>query len=219
MKIDLRRHRFGGGMGGACAEWRTTKLKKLTAILLVAVVSASMAACGSGSPRAVPTITPTVTTSTPTVPAWEAKFTAAQISDYNAALAAYERLQVREAPIWANPTRYTSAQAQAIFNVDWLTPSVPMYQYQAYLQNHARSIGTATVLSSELLSATRVDHGLVQIRIQQCVDGSTVKNTVNGQPLAGQRSPRASRTLALVKLPSGLIKLVSSASSKGSGSC
>lgn len=206
-------------MGGACAEWRTTKLKKLTAVVLVAVASASMAACGSGSPKALPTVTPTVTAPRPSAPAWEAKFTAAQISDYTAALAAYKRLQVREAPIWANPTGYTSAQAQAIFNADWLTPSVPMYQYQAYLQNHARSIGSATVLSSELLSTTRVDHGLVQIRIQQCVDGSTVKNTVNGQPLAGQRSPKASRTLALVKLPSGVIKLVSSASAKGSGSC
>lgn len=219
MKIDLRRHRFGGGMGGACAEWRTTKLKKLTAIVLVAVVSASMAACGSGSPKAAPTVTPTVTAPTPSAPAWEAKFTAAQISDYNAALAAYKRLQVREAFIWANPTRYTSAQAQAIFDADWLTPSVPMYQYQAYLQNHARSIGVATVLSSELISAKPADRGLVQIRIQQCVDGSKVKNTVNGQPLASQHSAKASRTLVLVELPSGAIKLVSSASSEGSGSC
>jgi hypothetical protein len=218
MKINLRRHRFGGGMGGARAEWRTTKLKKLTAIILAAVVSASMAACGSGSPRAVPTITPTVTTPTPTVPAWEAKFTAAQISDYNAALAAYKRLQVREAPIWANPTRYTSAQAQAIFNADWLTPSVPMYRYRTYLDNHIRVIGIPRVLSSEL-SSSKSDSatGLEVISIRQCVDGSATKGLQNGKPLPTTSHERGYRTVRLYKTRSG--EYLMGSAEGGQGSC
>lgn len=179
-----------------------------TAIVTVGALL-GLVACGSAKPTADPT-PKTSPSATSTAPAWEAKFTAAQLNDYNTALATYTSIVSREAPIWANPSKYTATEVARIFNQDWAVPGVPTYRYTSYVANHQRQGGVTKVLSSELMSvqSNSGGTGLEEIKISQCVDGRGI--TINGEPVTkvAKILPRSRLDFEMFKMTNGQYKLV-----------
>lgn len=212
--------RFGaGGVGGPVGlpTGRTPKVNKFALITVGSLTAAlTLAGCGSGNPSAQPTPAPT---SSATAPAWESSYTPSQIVDYSAALASFEAIQRREAPIWADPNRYTATQAGDVFRVDWSNTSRPLHQLAAYRANGVRVTGQPTVISSQLatITANSGGSGLEQITIRQCVDGSSVRATQHGTAVPPNSPKRGIREIEMFKTETGKYLLFQVG--EGTGSC
>lgn len=176
----------------------------------------ALTACGSSGSKTVPTPS---SSATPTLPAWAASYTAAQLGDYNAALTAFNAIERREAPIWANPGHFSSAQAGEIFRGDWSNTTRPLGQFATYRTNGVRVSGLPRVISSRLdaIASNAGGSGLEQITIRQCVDGSQVRATQRGAPVPSTGSKRGLREIEMFKTPGGQFKLFQVG--EGSGSC
>lgn len=173
------------------------------ALTIVGSTAAALVLAGCGStPSTKPTNSPTPS---PAAPSWASSYTPAQVADYTAALTAFKAIGSREAPIWANPSRYTASQVTAIFRQDWSNTARPLHQFQSYLNNGIRVSGQPTVISSrpETIVSNSGGSGLEQITIRQCVDGSRVKATQRGTPLKSGASDRGVRLVEMFKTTAG----------------
>lgn len=192
------------------------KVNKLALTLIGSVVAAlALVGCDSNL-SAHPTTSPTPS---PTPPSWASSYTPAQIADYRAALAAFNTIESREAPIWANPSRYTRNQVGAIFRQDWSNTARPLHQFQSYVSNGIRVSGLPKVISSRpgAIASNSGGSGLEQIAIRQCVDGSTVKATQHGAPLKSGASERGVRLVEMFRTAGGQYLLFQVG--EGAGSC
>ena len=218
-KIKEKEGAAARGVCGAGLDSRPgghQKVKKFALTIVGSVVAALfLAACGS-NPRAQPIDTPTLS---PTEPSWASSYTPAQLADYNAALAAFGRIESREAPIWANPNRYTVTQVSRIFNGDWSNTARPIHQFRAYVSNDIRVSGVPKVVSSRpgKIASNSGGSGLEQITIRQCVDGSTVTATQRGAPLKSGGADRGIRVVEMFKTVGGKYLLFQVG--EGDGSC
>lgn len=172
------------------------------ALTLVGTLAAALTlvACGSSSPSARMSRTPTPT---PTAPSWAVSYTAAELDDYNAALAALVAIEQREEPIWSGGK--LTAVARAAFASDWFVPALPMRRLTSWQQNGAREEGLPRVLSSRLTSLTRDNgsSGIETLTIRQCVDSSGVVATQNGKVVPPSKGTRGVRSVEMDKLPNG----------------
>ena len=186
----------------------------LTAVGTVAA-ALMLVGCGSG-PSARPTSMPTPSTSQPS---WASSYTPQQVGDYNAAMAAFSAIEAREAPVWANPGRFSRAEVESIFRHDWSNTARPLRQFETYLSNGVRVSGAPVVISSRPLSITPNSggSGLEQITIRQCVDGSRVHASQHGSALPTAGEKRGVREVEMFKTPAGKYLLFQVG--KGAGSC
>lgn len=190
-------------------------MNKLALTLIGSVVAAlALVGCDSN-----PSAHPTNSTPSPTAPSWASSYTPAQVADYSAALAAFNAIESREAPIWANPSRYTLNRVGALFRQDWSNTARPRHQFQSYVSNGIRVSGLPKVISSRpgTFASNSGGSGLEQITIRQCVDGSTVKATQHGAPLQSGAPNRGVRLVEMFKTAGGQYLLFQVG--EGAGSC
>ena len=135
-------------------------MNKLALTVVGSIAALVLAGCGA-DPSARPTSSPTPS---PTAPSWASSYTPSQIRDYTAALAAFNAIEAREAPIWANPSRYTADQVSAIFRLDWSNTARPLRQFQSYVSNGIRVSWPPKVISSQAgtIASNSRDSGLQQ---------------------------------------------------------
>lgn len=180
--------------------------RHLTAAALLAALLATTAACGGDDePEATPsssttptTQSPSPTVTTPTEPAWEDKYTDAQLDAYDAALARYESYETRTEPIWAEGK--VTDRAEALFKQYFPSPIWQGYlsRLTTYEQVDVQIDGLADVYWSKAKSIS--DTGL-SVVINQCVDYTTISTTQRGkpaQPVEWQQKPNL-RTITLEK--------------------
>lgn len=158
--------------------------RRLTVATMSVALLATTAACGGDDePEAKPSSTPTTqspspTESTPTEPAWEDKYTEAQLDGYEAALSRYEEYETRTEPIWAEGK--ATDRAEALFKQYY--PS-PLWQGQfqllsSYEQGAVTRSGLADVYWSKAKSISDTGRSVV---INQCVDYTPIITKQNGR--------------------------------------
>lgn len=193
--------RFGaGGVGGPVGlpTGRTPKVNKFALTAVGSLAAAlTLAGCGSGTPSAQPSHTPTPSA---TAPAWESSYTPSQIADYSSAVAAYQRIEGEEAPLWA--AGVMTAAARVTFARDWVNPNVPQNMLIFFAQNKVRTTGVPKLLSSRLTKVTEMAGVGEVLQINECVDTSSVHETQRGKAVRNPYS-RLARVVEVVKTPSG----------------
>ncbi len=178
--------------------------RRLTVATISVALLATTAACGGDDePEAKPSSTPTTqspspTESIPTEPAWEDKYTEAQLDGYEAALSRYEEYETRTEPIWAEGK--VTDRAEALFKQYFPSPIWQGYlqRLATYEQVDVQVEGLADVYWSKAKSISDTGRSVV---INQCVDYTTISTTQRGKPakpVKWQQKPNL-RTISLEK--------------------
>jgi len=150
------------------------------AIAALAGLTFTMAGCGADGddPKPLPPISSSSTASTPTTSpspttqAWESKFTRKQRVEYDEALQRWESYEQRSEPIFAKG-KVTPA-AEALFKDYFIVWQNQLNTLRFYEQVGDKVVGLPTVIWSRPSKVTAFKGGM-NVKIQQCIDPSTVK--------------------------------------------
>ncbi|WP_300644523.1 hypothetical protein [Nocardioides sp.] len=161
--------------------------RNTVAAVAAAVLMLGAAACGGeDDPKGGDGNSPSPTTSTaPTEDAseasdeWKSKYTKAQLTSYEDALARWNEYEQRSAPLWA---RGKATEAAAKLFKSYFPSPFWQSQYRrlaSYEQVDVKIEGTPGIYWSKAKSIS--DNGL-SVEIQQCVDNTQIKVTQRGKP-------------------------------------
>ncbi len=156
------------------------QLRKKVRFAAVAIVAAMLfGGCGGSEKDDPPSTTRPTSTATATTPAWQAKYSKAELKAYENALAAWNNYLDASEPIWAAGKQ--TAGAKKMFQTYFVPWQVYYAQLGFYEKHGLTRTGRAKVLSSQ---ASRIelskDSGAVTIR--QCLDSAkSLTVTQNGR--------------------------------------
>lgn len=163
---------------------RHLRIAALSVALLAPMTACGGGGGGDGELEAAPSAStstaqsPSPTETTPTEPAWQEKYTDAQLEAYNDALSRYEEYETRTEPIWAEGK--ATDRAEALFKQYF--PS-PLWQGQlrllsSYEQGSVTRDGRADVYWSK---AKLISDSGRSVVINQCVDYTPIVTRQNGK--------------------------------------
>jgi len=160
----------------------------LTRALIASMAGTALmltAACSNNDDPLPPAQTsPTASTSpSESAPAWRAKYSDAQLKEYETALGRFTEYERRSEPVWA--AGKATPSAKALFKEYFLDADTPYQTLRTYELVEVKTVGTPKVYWSRATSITDPkkagQHGM-KTAILQCVDFRTMHGTQHGQP-------------------------------------
>jgi hypothetical protein len=184
-----------------------TRMRPLTSLAAAVAFLWVLAGCSPGeagvdaTPNASTSSAPASASPSPSVPSWQAKYSAREVAAYEAALDVWERYQRDSEPFWAKG-RSTPA-AEDVFRRYWVPWQVMNDLLARFEASDVRVEGLGRVLWSKPVRVSVGSRGGGSITIRQCVSGRGIRTYQGGKLLTPSTSKPQFRSVEMAGYPEG----------------
>lgn len=168
--------------------------------IIAAACSLVLVGC-SDEPDTPPRPSASPTSTTTTAPAWEEKYTAAEIAVYSEAVQRAEAYESKAQPIWA--AGKATPAAKEFFQDNLLTWQLDWADLQSYEKQGIQIARAPKVLTTEPESIKLLDKGAAETKLRRCVDATDLGGTANGEPLKEGTDGPVVQTITVYKYDDG----------------